>query len=340
MPCFSFGATIHFSQDVFFEFNNLVMSFFGNDSDHFDFTGNVNTPTYAAALAIEAVAGLVANFTVLAITLYQRNSFKQSSTLFFTSLLLANLIMVIYNLIASITIGSEEWIIGSTHEERSATCAFFAYMSWNSYMTMSMTLAAISFDRFLFIVKPHLHKSFMKPQVALFVTIGIWLLSGVINTTPFYGLGEYGYASFIGLCSSVIDRKGSNIAYLFIHAVIFMSIYVSIFITSLWTFCFTRRFMQSQSEIARNSVYVSKRKRLFGIFGTMLLAYTIALSPTYINSIVGVFCDMPLEVFVIGCIVYNSITIINPVIQSYFRPEIKIAYKTIYTIIKTKIRRQ
>ncbi|XP_019853767.1 PREDICTED: melanopsin-like [Amphimedon queenslandica] len=208
MPCFLFVAAINFSIDILLEFTDFVMSLFGNDSDGFGFTGNVNAPTYAAALAIEAVAGLVANFTVLAITLYQRNSFKQSSTIFFTSLLLANLIMVIYILITSITIGTEEWIVGSTHEEKTATCAFFAYMSWNSYMTMSMTIAAISFDRFLFIVKPHLHKSFMKPQVALFVTIGIWLLSGVINTTPFYGLGEYGYASYFGLCSSLLDRKG------------------------------------------------------------------------------------------------------------------------------------
>ena len=316
------------------------MSLFGNDSDGFAFTGNVNTPTYAAALAIEAVVGLVANFTVLAITLYQRRSFKESSTIFFTSLLLANLMMVMHILITSITAGAGEWIIGSTYEQKSATCAFFGYMSWNSYMILSMTLAATSFDRFLFIVKPHLHKSFMKPQIALFVNIGIWLLSGVINTTPFYGLGEYGYASYIGLCSSILYGNGFNIAYLFIHAVIFMSIYISIFITSVWTFCFTRRFMQSQSEIARNSVYVSKKKRLFGIFGTMLLAYTITLSPTYIIGIAAVFYDTPLEVSVTSLIVYNSITIINPIIQSYFRPEIKIVFKTIYTTIKTKIRRQ
>ena len=48
-------------------------------------------------------------------------------------------------------------------------------------VTIFLTLAAISFERFLFIVKPHLHKRFMRPWVALTLTIIIWLFVAVAN---------------------------------------------------------------------------------------------------------------------------------------------------------------
>uniref|UniRef100_A0A1X7TV62 G-protein coupled receptors family 1 profile domain-containing protein n=1 Tax=Amphimedon queenslandica TaxID=400682 RepID=A0A1X7TV62_AMPQE len=78
-------------------------------------------------------------------------------------------------------------------EEKTATCTFTAFIYSYTIPVIFMTLAAISFDRFLFIVKPHLHKRFMRPWVALTLTIAIWILSAVLSSTPFYGLNEYVY---------------------------------------------------------------------------------------------------------------------------------------------------
>ena len=97
---------------------------------NFTFTGDFNAPAVAAVLTVEMILGLIANGVVLSITLYQRKSWKESSTIFFTSLILhlvLNLLNVPFTIIA---LAAGEWIIGSTDEEKTGTCTFAARMQW------------------------------------------------------------------------------------------------------------------------------------------------------------------------------------------------------------------
>ena len=304
------------------------------NSTDFVLTGDINSPTYAAVLAIEGVIGTIVNGAVLLMTVYQRKSWNQSSTIFFTSLLLSNLIIALWYLMASIAVGAEEWIFGNTFEEKNATCLFNSYILWNGGTVIAATLAAISFDRFLFIVKPHLHKRFMRPRVALILIIGLWLLCSLINTTPFYGFGVYGYYSPGGICSPSYEASG--FFYLLFIVVVYSIIYFVIAFTSIWTFCFTRRFMQDQAELVGSSVYQSRTKRLFGIFGYMLLSYVIALLPSYITGVVSMFYYLSAYVHLGTVVTYGSFIISNPIIQSYFRPEIVIIIKNLWNKIMQK----
>uniref|UniRef100_A0A1X7VUR0 G-protein coupled receptors family 1 profile domain-containing protein n=1 Tax=Amphimedon queenslandica TaxID=400682 RepID=A0A1X7VUR0_AMPQE len=189
------------------------------NSTDFVLTGDINSTTYAAVLGIEGVIGMIVNVAVLLMTLYQRKSWNQSSTIFFTSLLLSNLIIALWYFMSSIAVGAEEWIFGNTFEQKNATCLFIAYLFWNCSMNSMMTLAAISFDRFLFIVKPYLHKRFMRPRVALILIIGVWLLCSLINTTPFCGFGVYRYYSPGGICSTSYETSGFfYLLFLVVHA--------------------------------------------------------------------------------------------------------------------------
>ena len=79
-----------------------------------------------------------------------------------------------------------------------------------------MTLAAILCDRFLFIVKPNDYKTFMKPWVALCITISMWLLAALMNSTPLYGLGDFVYRSY-GTCVPLFEGEKGYV--LFIVAV-------------------------------------------------------------------------------------------------------------------------
>ena len=71
----------------------------------------------------------------------------------------------------------------------------------------------------------------MKPWVALCHTISIWLLAALLNSTPFYGLGEFAYRSY-GTCGPV--WKG-NIGYVSFMLTMFGLIVAIIIITSVWT---------------------------------------------------------------------------------------------------------
>ena len=207
-------------------------------------SNEVNGPAVAAILTIEMLCGLTANGIVLVITITQRKSWTQPSAMFFTSLILAHLVMLLMYL-PFISSAAGEWIFGNTLEGKEATCSFAAYVFWYSILAISMTLAAISFNRFLFIVKPNHYKTFMKPWVALCITISMWLLATLLNSTPLYGLGDFVYRSY-GTCVPLfVGEKG----YVFFIVGVFGLIVAIIIITSVWTLCFTRNFLRHQSQI-------------------------------------------------------------------------------------------
>ena len=282
---------------------------------NFTLNDDISGPSVAAVLTVEMILALIANGVVLSITLYQRKSLKQPSTIFFTSLILAHLVLnLLYLPFIIIALAAGEWIFGSTDEEKRGTCYFNDFIFWWILLVISMTLAAISFDRFLFIVKPHLHKRFMRPWVALTLTIAIWILSAVLSSVHVFGFHLY-----FDICFSYSDSIGYRVYFVLLSAIVLGII----FITSLWTFCFTRRFFKDQSVMAGESVYASKKKRLFGIFGSMLLIYGICFVPGVIYFLLLLFIDVPLWYIIFVTICFLFITIASPVIQSYFRPEIK-----------------
>ena len=284
---------------------------------NFTFTGDFGTAAVGVVLGIEMILALIANGIVLLITITQRKSWKQSSTIFFTSLILAHLVMsILYLPFISIAFAAGGWIFGSTNEEKKGTCYFSFVVYWYTVLVIIMTVAAISVDRFLFIVKPHLHKRFMRPWVALTLTIIIWILSTPLSIVHFYGFNRQYSLDFCILTSSSIN----SIIY---SLLLFCSLIGIIFVTSVWTLCFTRCFINNQSVTAGESVYASRKKRLFGIFGSMLIVYIICFMRGIFEIILQQFIELSLAGEKVSTICFVFIAVANPIVQAYFRPEIK-----------------
>ena len=304
---------------------------------NFTTTGNVNGPALSAVLAVETVIAFIANTVVLSITLYQRKSWKQSSTIFFTSLILSHLVMVfLYLPLCVIAVAAEEWIFGSTFNQKIATCSFAAYVIWYCVLVIQMTLAIISFDRFLFIVKPHFHKRLMKPWTALAFTIAIWILAAILNSGPFVGLGEYEYDDTYGSCVPLWQGNEGYILFMLIISMISITIIV---VTSIWTFCFTRKFINDQSQVSGDSVYVSRKKRLFGIFGSMLLVYGICFLPSIVSGGITTVVILPDPVYAVNLVTFQFITVASPLVQSYFRPDIKAAIISFFALFAPALKK-
>ena len=287
---------------------------------NFTFTGEFSGPVVAAVFTVEMIFGLITNGTVLFITLYQRKSWKQSSTIFFTSLILSHIIINLYLSSTIIALAAGGWIFGRTDEEKTWTCIFAAWLLWSALAILSYTLVALSFDRFLFIVKPLLHKRFMRPRVALTITIVIWIAAAVLNLWPvLHNFEHYGYLNDLGSCSII----GVDISAFVVFLVSNFLIFGSIAITSIWTYCFTRSYFKAQSVIAGESVYASKKKRLIGIFGCMLIVYGLFYLQSVVSFLLQLFIIVPNQFFLALSVTFSLVTIASPIIQSYFRPEIK-----------------
>ncbi|XP_011406777.2 PREDICTED: apelin receptor B-like [Amphimedon queenslandica] len=287
---------------------------------NYTFTGDFSPEAVAGVLSIEMILALIANGVVLVITIYQRKSWKQSSTIFFTSLILAHLVLTLYLPFFIAALAAGEWIIGSTDGEKKATCDFNGFIIIHSGYVMLMTLSLISIDRFLFIVKPHLHKRFMSPRVALVLVIIVWIVTALFFSLGFIdGSGVvFRYIDNVGGCYVYTTSPVTSIIRYLFASLIFCTIVV----TSIWTFCFTRMFMNNQSMIVGESVYASKKKRLFGIFGSMMVVYCIFFTPAIFFSALLAIVDSPGVLSMTALIFFFLVVVLNPVVQAYFRPEI------------------
>ena len=283
-----------------------------------NFTINRGFGTAAAVvLSVEMILALIANGIVLLITITQRKSWKQSSTIFFTSLILAHLVMaLLYMPFFIIALAAGGLFLGRTDEEKRGSCYFLLFIFWYTVLVIVLTVAAISFDRFLLIVKPHLHKQFMRPWVALTLTIGIWILAAPLAIVQFF---DFNRQYSLDYCTSASVSTS-----LIIYVILLSGTTVGIIVvTSVWTFCFTCHFINKQSVTAGESVYASRKKRLFGIFGSMLTVYIICFIPGFLYFTILLFIDVPFEGNAVGTICFLFLTVANPIVQAYFRPEIK-----------------
>ena len=111
---------------------------------NYTFPGDFSPEAVAAVLSIEMILALIGNGVVLVITIYQRKSWKQSSTIFFTSLILAHLVMILILPFSIAALAAGEWIIGSTDEEKQGSCDFSGFIIlFSAYVNVDDTKSYI-----------------------------------------------------------------------------------------------------------------------------------------------------------------------------------------------------
>ena len=110
-----------------------------------------------------------------------------------------------------------------------------------------------------------------------------------------------------------------------------MVIISSVLVTSIWTFVYTWRYLQSRSHRKnlitthgqRNSEYLSQEKKLIGLFGMLILAHLLCLSPAIITNVIGLFTIIPAVLYAVTFVLFLLLTLLSPLVQSYFRRDIR-----------------
>ena len=298
---------------------------------------DLNGPSLAVAVGLEFLISLVINSGVLLATFTQPSSLKKPATIFLSFLVGANLILTIFFMpFTVISAAMSEWIFGSTDPQKQVVCQAVGFMFALSVGLSTYTLALISVDRFLFIVKPLLYIRFMNAKVALIIVACLYPLIILANVTPFFGFGSFEYSRSTSSCLPLWLGNSDYVLYFSLASII---PYSTIIITSVWTFVYTRQFLQrrresnkssypfnNEQEKMRDSAYNHKVCNLIGIFGSLLIAHLVSLSPYITASIIGFivgYDNVPSPVYATALVLYllNAITI--SLIQAYFRPELR-----------------
>ena len=300
------------------------------ENDNFTVSEDINGPLLAVAVSIEFFLALIINLFILSFSLCHLKALKQPSIIFLTNFIVANLAITFFVMpFTVITAFAGEWVFGTSAEERNRSCQFSGFAFAFSFEVIVQTFTMVSVDRFLFIVKPFFHKRFMKTSVALALVLFLWIFSGLLSMTSFVGLGQFAFNQFTATCQQVylgVEHRGYRIFSTFI-GLIRMTI---IIVTSLWTFCFTKKFikglrMKDQNSTTQDHVYMVRMRKIIGMFGLMLIVGVMTFVPGLLVAISGLIMGkdkLPAQVFPITVVSILFNVVMNPVIQLYFRKDL------------------
>ena len=294
------------------------------DNANFTLSEDINGPVLSAFVGLVMVTGFVANLFVIIVTFCHRKSLKQPSTIFLTSLLLADLVLVVFVMPFSvIATASGEWIFGQSIEQKYGVCQFVGFMLWYGGILIVMTLALISVDRFLFIVKPFFHKKYIKPRTAVVTVLIVWISCAVLSTAPIFkiGIGQFAYS--LGVCVPLFEGNPGFLAY---GLSIFVSLISCIVITTILTYCYVSDFFTNdENRFTSSGTYTStnSQRKLTGVFGILLIANAVCFFPSVIVGALATALTLPLQLYAATYVCFMLATVANPLIQSFFRPDIK-----------------
>ena len=312
-------------------------------NNNFTLSEDINGPLLAAAIGIEMVAGLLTNSFVLILTLCYLKDWKQPAIIFLTNMLLNNLVITLLVMPFSfITAASGEWIFGSTVNQKESVCQFAGCLFSYSTFVATESLVLVSFDRFFFIVKAVQYKKYMTVNKAVIIVAVSWILAAILSILPLLGFGVYEFSSSFGTCvTGWVGQTGYSI---------FMSLLIlilvgSIIVTTIWTLCFTRKYLRDKATgpvhtQGSNHVYASQQRRIIGLFGMLILVHLLCYTPTLVVVFIGLFTIIPSEAYAAIFISYLLLISLIPLVQSFFRRDIKEAVIKIKTKCLNKVRRE
>ena len=294
-----------------------------DENDNFTLSEDINGPLLAAVIGIEMLAGFITNSFVLVLTLCYLKAWKQPSTIFLTNMLLTNLITVLFVMPFSvITCASGEWIFGNTVNQKVAVCNFSAYISSYSFVAVTLSLVLLSFDRFFFIVKALQYEKYMTVNKAVIIVAASWILVAIMVTPPLYGFGKFKFTDSYGICISRFENEVAFSVYAFILCSCFV---MSIVVTSTWTFCYMRKYLKKRNKRknVRESVYISQKRKLIGLFGTLIIIHIICYSLIITAAAIGSVIDLPSGLYAALFFMLMLITTLSPLAQAYFRTDVR-----------------
>ena len=288
---------------------------------------DIDHPILAAVIGIGMVTGLVANFFVLVLTFCFIKDWKQPAIIFLTNMLLNNLVIILLVMPFSIiTAASGEWIFGSTVNQKESVCQFAAFMRLYSYLSTLESLMLVSFDRFFFIVKALQYDKYMTVNKAVIIVAISWILAAIITVIPVVGFGDYEYINSHYTCMPTAEH---NIGYSIIIFVCIFTFIVSIIVTTIWTLCFTRKYLRDKAtgpvpiDTQGSNVYASQQRRIIGLFGMLILVHLFCYAPSWISQVTGFFTTIPPVLYTLVYILYLLLASLNPLVQSFFRRDIR-----------------
>ena len=288
---------------------------------HMSVTGSIIT---ALLYGVVFLVGALLNPIIIAVIVVKKR-LREPSFIFLFSLAVVDFSEVFLSTPFYIaTHIGQEWIIGTTDEEKRGTCEMVGFFV-TLFLSVSVhILALIAFDRFFYIVFAVKYHKFLKQWIAWLLVLSVFFICVIISSPPLYGFGELFFFQTAGACLFRWRGSGSNYQYVLFYSVEVLIPISAIFLFTLITFCYIKRHLHKRNK--RELEWTTKEHKvkpkvavLNRIFGLLLITQIICFGPALSTVLVGAiisFENIPDVVLLIDLILVLSNGAINPVIQA------------------------
>ena len=243
------------------------------------------------------------------------------------------------------------FIFGNSDKVRCQVCQLGIIYTGLSIASLNI-LALISIDRLLYIKFPLRYHSYVTPKRTIFSAILAWLFSSVQAILPLIGFGEIRYTYSVCFCLvSFIDSTHgtNNIYYIMLIAILSLVPIITIIVTNIWIMIIVREHFKKLHRIRKSfrnkrglkehlqkiktEITETKNKKqlaILRVFLTIVCANAITWVPTVILAFMHLKKDdWPIGLFILVFLTFISNSIIHPIVEGYFIPELRKSFKKI-----------
>lgn len=224
-----------------------------------------------------------------------------------------------------------EWFFGEDDCTRQSVCKSVGFMLSFVLLFQTNIIAAMSFDRFLAIVKPLHYGKYLTWQITILVVAAAFVFSLLPCITPLFGFGVFFFEGRLGAC--IFRGTGQTFYVIFFFTLLLIPIaIISIFtIITYWKIRsflkhrfhhHTRRFTAGQALSSKQRRYNASQRNLLWLFTALLATLALCWIPgivTFIVSIINGTRLTPGPLFLIGlllCVLCNIA--VNPIMAAIF----------------------
>lgn len=354
----SFGAISNYScNDGNLSRNSITPEYWETSSISDEY--RANSIATAVIMLVLLLVGVPCNITII-FSIFHQRLYKEATHILLLNLAISDLLVCLLVMPFIIVTGfAGEYIFGNSDYTRCQVCKTGLIFTGLTVLSLNI-VGLISIDRFIFIKFPLRYNRYVTANRVLVVLIAVWLLSTFEAILPLFGFGDirFAYPNTACLVSFVGESKliALNVYYAVVLVVLSLLPLIAIIITNVSIACIARRQIRSVYKIRqtfRNKAdldeYDAKlgkeinrqknRKQLVLIraFGAILVSNFVVYTPLVIVTVLFLVLDesvgIPLGVLTFVHISLMIHSIIHPLIEGLFIPEIKATFRKLFCII-------
>ena len=289
----------------------------------------------AAFHALFDAIGLPGNFLVI-VTIVLESRFHVMRYILLASLALSDsLLLVLVNSLRIKSIAQEKWLYGQT------MCYLNPFFVRYFYINTVLHLVAVSYDRYLAIVKSPLTYDGTITKTRIVLSGLIWIIPIPLSIGPFLGWRKYVYNPVVSFCEQEWAVQSDSTAghFIVLSTAMLIAPFVVIVFLNGSVYKAARRQINAievqvggpqQQEIA--SRRLRDRKAAVDV-SIIITAFLVCFLPTWImgffrNFVPGI--DVPAEAVLGTSCIFFLTSICNPIIYSIRRREFRVALKKVF----------